>query len=242
MRIIPAIDIIDGKCVRLTQGDYSQKKVYNQDPLEEALRFEDAGIRFLHLVDLDGARSGGVVNYAVLEKIASRTSLNIDFGGGVKTEDHLRRVLDCGACQVTGGSIAVRSPERFKAWISQYGPDKVILGADARNGKIAIQGWEEESTVNVLPFISGYAEQGVRYVICTDIARDGMLEGPAVSLYQEIISELPEINLIASGGVSGIEDLQRLKSIGCEGVIIGKAFYEKKIQLKEIEKYLLNAH
>lgn len=242
MRIIPAIDVIDGKCVRLTQGDYSQKKVYNQDPLEEALRFEDAGIQYLHLVDLDGARSGGVINYAVLEKIANRTSLKIDFGGGVKTDEDLKRVLDCGARQVTGGSIAVRSPERFTAWLTQYGPDRVILGADARNGKIAIQGWEEESTVKVLPFIADYAQKGVRYVICTDIAKDGMLEGPSVDLYQEIVSELPEINLIASGGVSDMEDLYRLKAVGCEGVIIGKAFYEKKIQLKEIEKYLLDAH
>ena len=242
MRIIPAIDIIEGKCVRLTQGDYTRQKVYNQDPLEEAWRFEDAGIRHLHLVDLDGAKSGGVVNYKVLERIASKTSLTIDFGGGVKTEHDLRIVLESGASQVTGGSIALRSPAIFTGWVEKYGSDIIILGADARDGKIAVQGWKEESTTKVMPFIEWYMQRGISYVICTDISRDGMLQGPAFELYRQITGQLPGIKLIASGGVSSIEDLPRLLEAGCEGVIIGKALYENKISLKQLEKYQSHAH
>ena len=242
MRIIPAIDIIDGKCVRLTQGDYSQRKVYNQDPLEEAMRFEDAGLTSLHLVDLDGAKSGGVVNYGVLERLAGKTSLTIDFGGGVKTDEDLERVLDCGASQVTAGSIALKDPELFLGWVEKYGANRIILGADARNGKIAVQGWKEESTVELIPFIADYVKKGVVYVICTDISRDGMLQGPATALYTEITKLLPDIKLIASGGVAGLQDLPSLAAAGCEGVIIGKALYEGRIELKELEKYLSDAN
>ena len=241
MRIIPAIDIIDGKCVRLTQGDYSTKKVYGEDPLEVAYQFQDAGIRHLHLVDLDGARSKHIVNYRVLERIALKTELSIDFGGGLKSDEDLRIAFESGASQITGGSIAVSEPAVFKRWLDSYGPDKIILGADARQGKIAVSGWEKESDQEILPFISNYLDQGVRYVISTDIEKDGMLQGPSMDLYTSLIEALPEIKLITSGGISEFDELPRLAEIGCEGVIIGKAIYENRITLKQLEHFILES-
>ncbi len=256
MRIIPAIDIIDGKCIRLTKGDYSTKKVYNDNPLEVAKLFEDHGIRYLHLVDLDGARERRVVNYKVLEEIAANTSLQIDFGGGIGSEEDLQIAFDSGASQITGGSIAVKNREKFLEWLNRYGSSKIILGADARNERVAIAGWEEESSELLVPFIENYRKEGVRYVICTDIGRDGMLEGPAFDLYQKIlrktrvtktritmsgVEDVEEmgVHLIASGGVSSIDELPRLKKIGCEGVILGKAIYENKIGLNALKEYIL---
>lgn len=239
MRIIPAIDIIDGKCVRLSRGDYATKKVYNEDPLEVAKMFEGIGIRYLHLVDLDGARSRHIVNHAILERIATRTSLSVDFGGGLKTDQDLRIAFESGAQQVTGGSVAVSAPETFAGWLLAYGPDRIILGADAREEKIAISGWQEESSLELLPFITGYREKGVKYAICTDISRDGMLDGPAFDLYRRILERVPGLQLIASGGISNISELPELAEIGCEGTIIGKAIYENRISLKELERFLL---
>ena len=241
MRIIPAIDIIDGKCVRLSKGDYNTKKIYNEDPLEVALQFEGAGIRNLHLVDLDGARSKHIVNHKVLERIATRTKLSIDFGGGLKSDEDLHIAFESGAAQITGGSIAVSEPAVFLRWLEIYGPDRIILGADARDGKIAVSGWEQESDQELLPFIKTYLDKGIRYVISTDIEKDGMLQGPATELYDNLISELPEIRLIASGGISDFEELPRLAEIGCEGVIIGKAIYENKITLSQLEQFILNS-
>ncbi len=239
MRIIPAIDIIDGKCVRLSRGDYATKKIYNEDPLEVAKAFEGVGIRYLHLVDLDGARSKHIVNQKVLERIATRTKLAIDFGGGLKTDRDLRIAFDSGAQQVTGGSIAVSEPETFAGWLLAYGADRIILGADAKEEKIAISGWQEESSLELLPFLSGYRAKGIKYAICTDISRDGMLEGPAFDLYRRILESVPGLQLIASGGISQISELPELAEIGCEGTIIGKAIYENRISLKELEKYVL---
>lgn len=239
MRIIPAIDIIEGKCVRLSQGDYNSKKVYNENPLEVAKRFEDHGIEYLHLVDLDGAKSKHIVNHRVLEKIAAKTSLKIDFGGGLKSDEDLRIAFECGAEQITGGSIAVKEPKTFLSWLEKFGSEKIILGADAKNGKVAVSGWTQESTEALLPFIKGYFEKGVKYVICTDISKDGMLEGPSTDLYKEILQENNDLKLIASGGVSKYDDLPTLQEIGCEGVIIGKAIYENKISLKQLEEFIL---
>ncbi len=239
MRIIPAIDIIEGKCVRLSKGDYSTKKVYNEDPLEVAKQFEGAGIRHLHLVDLDGARSKHIVNYRVLEKIASRTALNIDFGGGLKSDEDLRVAFESGASQVTGGSIAVSEPETFLRWLETHGPERIILGADARQGRIAVSGWEQESELELLPFITGYFDRGVRYVISTDIDKDGMLEGPSFEQYENLLSALPELRLIASGGISEFDELPRLAEMGCDGVIIGKAIYENRISLAQLESFIL---
>ena len=207
IELIPAIDIIDGKCVRLTQGDYATKKVYNEDPLEVAKMFEGNGIRRLHVVDLDGAREGRIINYRILERIATRTSLIIDFGGGLKQEDDLEIAFESGAQMVTGGSIAVKNPEMFTSWISKFGSEKIILGADAKEKKIAISGWEETTSQELIPFIKGYYDKGITKVICTDIARDGMLQGPAIDLYKEIRDEIPFLYIIASGGVSSIEDM-----------------------------------
>ncbi|MBJ7882673.1 1-(5-phosphoribosyl)-5-[(5-phosphoribosylamino)methylideneamino]imidazole-4-carboxamide isomerase [Gelidibacter salicanalis] len=243
MRIIPAIDIIDGKCVRLTKGDYNTKKIYNENPLEVAKQFEASGIEYLHLVDLDGAKAQHIVNYKVLEQIASKTSLKIDFGGGLKSNEDLHIAFNSGAKQVTGGSIAVNDHRTFESWLSKYGSAKIILGADCNNGKIAISGWQEESSLEVIPFIKNYQRRKVQYVICTDIAKDGMLEGPSFDLYKEIIQECTNsstdqsIKLIASGGISHIDELPKLKEMGCEGVIIGKAIYENKISLKELEQF-----
>ncbi|RRO12305.1 1-(5-phosphoribosyl)-5-[(5-phosphoribosylamino)methylideneamino]imidazole-4-carboxamide isomerase [Flavobacteriaceae bacterium 14752] len=234
MRIIPAIDIIDGKCVRLTKGDYNTKKIYNENPLEVAKQFEDRGIKYLHLVDLDGAKSQQIVNYKILEQITSKTSLKVDFGGGLKSDKDLKIAFESGAHQITGGSIAVKTPDVFEHWISKYGSDKIILGADCKNEKIAVSGWQEESQLEVFPFISDYVSKGIQYVICTDISKDGMLEGPSFQLYQSILKENKTLKLIASGGISSLNDLHQLKAIGCEGAIVGKAIYENKISLKEV--------
>ena len=241
MRIIPAIDIIEGKCVRLSKGDYATKKIYNENPLEVAKQFEAAGIQYLHLVDLDGAKSSHIVNYRILEDIASRTELKIDFGGGLKSDEDLHIAFESGASQITGGSIAVRDPETFKQWLSTYGAEKIILGADAHHEKIAISGWQEASGKEVIPFIMSYQEEGVTYVICTDISKDGMLEGPSFELYKRILNEIPEISLIASGGISHFDELPKLADLGCEGAILGKAIYEKRISLKQLENYILKA-
>ncbi len=237
MRIIPAIDIIEGKCVRLSKGDYSTKKIYNENPLEIAKQYEAHGIQYLHLVDLDGAKASHIVNHKVLEQIATKTSLKIDFGGGLKTNEDLRIAFESGAEQITGGSIAVKQPDVFKSWISQYGSDKIILGADANNEKIAISGWLEESDEELIPFVQNYMKEGVSYVICTDIAKDGMLQGPSFDLYKKMLSELPNVKLIASGGISTFDELPKLAELGCEGTIIGKAIYENKISLKQLESF-----
>jgi len=237
MRIIPAIDIIDGKCVRLTKGDYDTKKVYNENPIEVAKRFESVGVEYLHLVDLDGAKANHIVNYKVLEQIASKTSLKIDFGGGLKSNEDLHIAFNSGAKQITGGSIAVKDADTFEGWIEKYGSSKIILGADCNNENIAISGWQEESQLQVIPFIKGYRAKGVKYVICTDIAKDGMLEGPSFELYKQILQEAKDVKLIASGGITTIEDINKLEELGCEGAIIGKALYEGRISLRELETY-----
>jgi phosphoribosylformimino-5-aminoimidazole carboxamide ribotide isomerase len=250
MRIIPAIDIIDGKCVRLSKGDYSTKKIYNENPLEVAKQFEAHGIKYLHLVDLDGAKSKHIVNHNILEEIASKTTLKIDFGGGLKTDEDLRNAFECGASQITGGSIAVKSPKTFRSWLQKYGSDKIILGADAKEEKVAINGWAEDSALELIPFIHEYVKSGIEYVICTDISKDGMLLGPSFDLYRKILNEnivsgreqpSPTLKLIASGGISTIDELPELAAIGCEGLIIGKAIYENRITLKQLENYILNA-
>ncbi|MCP4884849.1 MAG: 1-(5-phosphoribosyl)-5-[(5-phosphoribosylamino)methylideneamino]imidazole-4-carboxamide isomerase [Flavobacteriales bacterium] len=239
MRIIPAIDIIDGKCVRLSKGDYATKKIYNEHPLEVAKAFEGVGIQYLHLVDLDGAKSQHIVNYKVLEDIASKTSLKIDFGGGLKSDKDLHIAFESGASQITGGSIAVKNPQVFKGWLNSYGADKIILGADAQDEKVAISGWMEESKEELIPFIAAYQKEGVSYVICTDISKDGMLEGPSFSLYKRILDQVPEIKLIASGGISHFDELPQLAEMGCEGTIIGKAIYEERISLRQLENFIL---
>ena len=243
MRIIPAIDIIEGKCVRLTKGNYNTKKVYNENPLEVAKEFEDAGIQFLHVVDLDGAKASHIVNYKVLEQIASKTKLQIDFGGGLKTDKDLQIAFESGASQITGGSIAVKNPQVFESWIHNYGSEKIILGADFYpddlGGKIAISGWQEESNLELVRFIQDYQAKGIQYVICTDISKDGMLQGPSFGVYQKILSKFSQIKLIASGGISQLDELPKLAELGCEGVIIGKAIYENRISLKELENYII---
>ncbi len=236
--IIPAIDIIDGKCVRLSQGDYNSKKVYNEDPLEVAKEFENHGIKRLHLVDLDGAKAGRIINYKVLERIAGKTNLIIDFGGGLKSSEDLYIAFESGAQMVTGGSIAVKNSDEFKSWIEQYGSEKIILGADAKDNKIAVTGWLEETDQQLIPFIKDYTQKGIQKVICTDISKDGMLQGPAIELYKEILSELPELYLVASGGVSGIADIEKLAEAQIPAVIFGKAIFEGKMNLKELEKFL----
>ena len=240
MRIIPAIDIINGQCVRLTKGDYSTKKVYNENPLEVAKMFEGVGIEYLHVVDLDGAKAQHIINYKVLESIASNTNLKIDFGGGLKSDEDLKIAFNSGATQITGGSIAVKNPQLFLDWLETYGADKIVLGADCLDQKIAIQGWQEESDKEVTEFISSYVNKGISYVICTDISKDGMLQGPSFELYQTLLKSIPPFKLIASGGISCFEELPKLKELGCEGVIIGKAIYEGKISLKQLETYQLN--
>jgi len=270
MRIIPAIDIIEGKCVRLSKGDYATKKIYNEHPLEVAKNFEAHGIEYLHLVDLDGAKSSHIVNYKILEQIASKTKLKVDFGGGLKSDEDLRIAFECGANQITGGSIAVKNQSIFKNWLKAYGNDKIILGADANNGKVAISGWLEESNEELIPFIQNYQKEGIQYVICTDIAKDGMLKGPSFELYKKILEKcnmsvqtqsIPKddlstelvlseverlegtnnsIKLIASGGISTFDEIPKLAELGCEGAIIGKAIYENKISLKQLEDYIIN--
>lgn len=236
MRIIPAIDIIDGKCVRLSQGDYAQKTVYNENPLKVAKQFEDAGLKYLHLVDLDGAKAKKVVNWKVLESITSLTDLQVDFGGGLRTKDDVQTVFDCGAKQITAGSVAVNDREAVLAWMSEFGTEKIILGADAKNGRIATHGWLDDSGLDVLEFISNYQQEGIEYVVCTDIAKDGMLEGPSIELYKQILKKNAGLKLIASGGVSSIEDLINLKEIGCDAAIVGKAIYEGKVTLEELSE------
>ena len=241
MRIIPAIDIIEGKCVRLTKGDYHTTKVYNEKPLDIAKQFEDSGVEYLHLVDLDGARAKHIVNYKVLELIASKTSLKIDFGGGLKSNEDIHIAFNSGARQITGGSIAVNDANTFNDWIKRYGSQKIILGADCKNKKIAISGWTTQSDLQIIPFIKNYLKKGIQYVISTDIAKDGMLEGSSIDLYKDILNACQKTNikLIASGGVSTIDDLYQLKNIGCEGAIVGKAIYENRISLKQLEKFIV---
>jgi phosphoribosylformimino-5-aminoimidazole carboxamide ribotide isomerase len=234
MEIIPAIDIINGKCVRLTQGDYAQKKVYNERPLEVALAFQDAGLRRLHLVDLDGAKAGSVRNWKVLETIAGKTDLIVDFGGGIKAETDVDIVFNSGAALATVGSIAVKNVELFVSWLSAYGAERFLLGADVRDEKIAVGGWMETTDKWVYDFIADYIQKGVRQVFCTDVSKDGMLQGPSLELYKSIMAKFPELHFIASGGVSGMDDVRRLAEAGCKGVIIGKAIYEGKITLKEL--------
>ena len=260
MRIIPAIDIIDGKCVRLTKGDYNTKKIYNENPLEVAKEFEAAGIQYLHVVDLDGAKASQIINYKVLEEIAKKTNLKIDFGGGLKSDKDLEIAFNSGANQITGGSIAVKNQTIFESWIAKFGAEKIILGADFypdnSGGKIATNGWQEESSLELIPFINNYQEKGIQYVICTDISKDGMLQGPSFDVYKKILSvraqsrtnedlstepkKSNDLKLIASGGISTFDELPKLADIGCEGVIIGKAIYENKISLKQLERYILN--
>lgn len=239
MKIIPAIDIIEGQCVRLSKGDYDTKKVYNENPLEVAKAFEDSGIEYLHLVDLDGAKSKHIVNHKILESIATHTRLKIDFGGGLKSDKDLQIAFESGAQQITGGSIAVSDKALFLDWVAKFGSQKIILGADAKEGKIATGGWKESSDLQIEKFIRDFVMEGIEYVISTDISKDGMLEGPSVDLYASILKKNPELKLIASGGISNLQDLEDVFEIGCEGVIIGKAIYENRISLKELEKFIL---
>lgn len=238
IELVPAIDLIEGKCVRLTQGDYNTQKIYNEDPLEVAKQFEGNGIRRLHVVDLDGAREGHIVNYRILERLATRTSLIIDFGGGLKAEDDLEIAFESGAQKVTGGSIAVKQPETFTSWITKFGSERIILGADAKEKKIAISGWKEKTDMELIPFIESYYNKGITQVICTDIACDGMLQGPSIDLYQEILDAVPNLTLIASGGVSSVADIERLQEAGIPAVIFGKAIYEGQIKLKDLLPFL----
>jgi len=235
--IIPAIDIIEGKCVRLTQGDYAQMKLYHEDPLEVARQFEGAGLQRLHLVDLDGARTGAVKNWKVLERIATRTNLVIDFGGGLKTEKDLSVVMDSGAAYATIGSLAVKDETLFTGWIARYGADKFLLGADTRDEKIVVHGWQETTQIDLYDFIRKYMGKGIRQLFCTDVTKDGTLQGPSFDLAERIVSKFAALHFIASGGVSSMEDLYRLQAIGCKGVIIGKAIYEGRISIRELSKF-----
>ena len=237
IQIIPAIDLIEGKCVRLTQGDYGQKKIYNENPLEVAQQFEDAGLKRLHLVDLDGAKAKKVVNWKVLETIASKTSLHVDFGGGVQSDDDLKIAFESGAKQVTGGSIAVKQPDLFEHWLKTYGGDRIILGADAKNEKIAVSGWEEGTSIWVYDFVEEYVAKGVKYTISTDVAKDGLLQGPSFDLYKNLQDKCPDLNIIASGGIAGIEDVEKLAEMDIYGVIIGKAIYENRISLADLQRF-----
>jgi phosphoribosylformimino-5-aminoimidazole carboxamide ribotide isomerase len=238
--IIPAIDIIEGKCVRLTQGDYNQKKIYNENPTEVAKSFENAGIKRLHLVDLDGAKAKKIINYKVLEAISNQTSLTIDFGGGLQSNEDLRIAFESGASQITGGSIAVKNPEMFISWLVTYGSEKVILGADAINEFVAVSGWQETSSMSIYDLLEKYIAHGIKYTISTDVAKDGLLQGPSIELYKKIQSQFPDLHIIASGGVSKIQDIIDLDELNIYGVIVGKAIYENRISLKEIEKYHAN--
>ena len=237
MQIIPAIDIIEGKCVRLTEGDYTQKKIYNEDPLEVAKQFEGVGLMRLHLVDLDGAKAGKVINWKVLEKIANKTGLVIDFGGGIKTEVTLKTVLDTGATYATIGSLAVKESATFEEWIERFGAQIFMLGADVYEEKIAVGGWLEKTEIDVFDFIGSYMDKGVTQIFCTDIQKDGKLEGPSIELYQKILQQYPTLELIASGGVSQLKDLEELRTIGCSAAIVGKAIYENKISLTELSTF-----
>ncbi|SKC24092.1 1-(5-phosphoribosyl)-5-[(5-phosphoribosylamino)methylideneamino]imidazole-4-carboxamide isomerase [Alkalitalea saponilacus] len=238
IELIPAIDIIDGKCVRLSKGDYDTKKVYNDHPLEVAKEFEAHGISRLHLVDLDGAKAGRIINYKVLETIASKTNLEIDFGGGLKSNADLKIAFESGAQMVTGGSIAVKNPQEFESWISVYGAEKIILGSDVKERKIAVSGWLETSELELMDFLRDYTSKGITKTICTDISKDGMLQGSAIGLYREVLNQLPDLYLIASGGVSCMKDIEDLQEAGLPAVIFGKAIYEGKISLKELEQFI----
>lgn len=241
IELIPAIDVIEGKCVRLSQGDYDRVKEYSASPVDVAKEMEDYGIQRLHVVDLDGAKSKHVVNWRTLEQIATATQMVIDFGGGVKTDDDLRIVFDCGAQMVTGGSIAVKEPDTFQRWLQKYGSERIILGADVKDGQIAVNGWQEGSDSELMSFLKYYIKQGVQKVICTEISRDGMLQGPATFLYKEILAQFPQLYLIASGGVSSMKDIEALAEAKVPGVIFGKALYEGRITFKDIESFLLNS-
>ena len=236
-QLIPAIDLINGQCVRLTQGDYGQKKVYSEDPLEIAKAFEGAGIQRLHLVDLDGAKAKKIVNAAVLERIASNTKLHIDFGGGVQSDEMIDTAFSAGASQITAGSIAVRNPELVCEWLQKYGSEKIILGADAQNEQIAVSGWQENSNISIFDFLQDYTLKGAKYVISTDVAKDGLLQGPSFDLYEKIHASSPSLSVIASGGVACMEDLVRLREMNLFGVIVGKAFYEGRISLADLAKF-----
>jgi phosphoribosylformimino-5-aminoimidazole carboxamide ribotide isomerase len=240
MEIIPAIDIIDGKCVRLTQGDYSQKKIYNEHPLEVALEFEDAGLERLHLVDLDGAKAGTVKNWKVLETIAGKTSLTVDFGGGIKSEKDVTIVFNSGAALATVGSIAVKNKEVFEKWLLQFGPEKFLLGADVKGENIAVHGWTETTDTNLFDFLQQYVDRGITQVFCTDVSKDGLLAGPSLDLYKKIIERFSSLYFIASGGVSNMKDLDYLAAIGCSGAIIGKAIYENRISLQDLQAFTAN--
>ena len=238
IQLIPAIDIIEGKCVRLSQGDYDRKTIYNEDPLEVAKEFEDNGLKRLHLVDLDGAKAHQIVNWKVLERIANHTSLVIDFGGGLKKDKDLEIAFECGASMITGGSIAVKDPEVFESWIARYGADRIILGADVKDRKIAVSGWLEDTSLELLPFLEGYINKGITQVISTDISKDGMLSGPSIPLYKEMLEAFPQLVVIASGGVSSIADIEALEEVGVPAVIFGKAIYEGRIALKELSRFI----
>jgi phosphoribosylformimino-5-aminoimidazole carboxamide ribotide isomerase len=238
IELIPAIDIIDGKCVRLSQGDYDTKKIYNENPLEVAKEFEANGIQRLHVVDLDGAKSSHVVNYKVLDAIAGHTSLTIDFGGGIKTDEDLMIAFENGAHMVTLGSVAVKKPELFKKWLHQYGAEKIILGADVKDNRISVSGWLEEGPQELMPFLTDYTQEGVSKVLCTDISRDGMLQGPSIELYKQVMQRFPTMHLIASGGVSGVDDIIRLDDAGIPAVVFGKALYEGRITMKDLKRFM----
>ena len=238
IELIPAIDIIDGKCVRLSQGDYNTQKVYNESPLEVAKEFEANGIRRLHVVDLDGAKSSHIVNYKVLDQLAGHTSLTIDFGGGIKPDEDLTIAFEYGAQMVTLGSIAVKNPDLFKSWLHKFGAEKIILGADVKDNRISVNGWKEESQQELLPFLDGYTQEGIRKVLCTDISRDGMLQGPSIDLYKQIMAQFPDMHLIASGGVSGLDDIIRLDEAGIPAVVFGKALYEGRITLNDLKRFM----
>ena len=238
IELIPAIDIIDGKCVRLSQGDYDTKKIYNENPLEVAKEFEANGIQRLHVVDLDGAKSSHVVNYKVLDAIAGHTSLTIDFGGGIKTDEDLVIAFENGAHMVTLGSVAVKKPELFKKWLHQYGAEKIILGADVKDNRISVSGWLEEGPQELMPFLTDYTQEGVSKVLCTDISRDGMIQCPSIELYKQVMQRFPTMHLIASGGVSGVDDIIRLDEAGIPAVVFGKALYEGRITMKDLKRFM----
>jgi len=238
IEIIPAIDLIDGKCVRLSQGDFARKKIYSENPLEAAKEFENAGLKRLHIVDLDGAKTGKITNLKVLETIARHSNLTIDFGGGIKTDADVQSVFDAGAAMAGIGSVAVKDAEKFFAWIERYGGEKILLGADVKDEKLAINGWQTATEIEILSFLKDYSAKGVSQVFVTDISKDGLLEGAANALYAKILAQLPRLKLIASGGVSRIEDINELEKIGCAGVIVGKAIYEGKIKLEEFKRFL----
>jgi phosphoribosylformimino-5-aminoimidazole carboxamide ribotide isomerase len=237
MKIIPAIDLINGECVRLSQGDYAQKKVYNSNPVEVAKMYEAEGAKYLHVVDLDGAKAGRIINYEILANICKSTSLQVDFGGGLQSAEDLKIAFDCGAKQITGGSIAVKKPEVFVDWLAKYGGERIILGADVKNEKIAISGWQNVTEIDLYEYLSQYIQKGVKTIICTDIAKDGLLQGTSLELYQKIQAQFPDLQVVASGGVAGIQDIEALQKQNMYGVIIGKALYENRLTWQELQPY-----